>query len=96
MIITLSYRGLFRQADYETVTVEATLTLDTADDCPADTSSIPAVRDYMTAALDTLVQPWISRAAELTEFTDDQTSVHAWKETVDAAASTPAQRKQRR
>lgn len=94
MIITLGYRGVFRQVQYETVTIEASVTADTA----TDLAGMPEAerRDYMLAQLDTHISPVIDRALSATRYDESETVLYAWKDFTDAASDTPPARRTRR
>jgi len=100
MILTLGYRGVFRQAQYETVTIEASISLDTDKDKTGSALTREELADLMTADLGTLIRPLTDRAAQASQYDETETVLYQWKGFTDAASDTPppgrAQRRVRR
>lgn len=94
MILTLGYRGVYRQAQYETVTVEGSVTADTTQDLGG--MSAAERRDYMLDQLDTLISPLVDRAAQASQFDETDTVLYEWKGFTDAASDTPPARSPQR
>lgn len=95
MIITLGYRGLFRQQQYETVTVEGSISFDLLKDDPDDElTDIREIRDYLQRRLDILVHPLIERAAQTSIYTQEETTVYEWEGLTDNGTGDQAQDRQ--
>lgn len=92
MILTLSYKGIFRQEQYETATIEGSVTVDTEKDL-GGMSAIER-RDYMTGQLDTLIRPLLDRAAQASRYSEDETTLYEWKEFTDDTTSDQAPERQ--
>lgn len=102
MIFTIGYRGVFRQAEYETVTIEASITVDDKTDTVLDGLTQEEIRAFMQHEVDELTAPQISRACTVSRFSEDETVVYEWERmTVNgtdstAKDSTPKRRVRRR
>lgn len=94
MILTLGYRGVFRQVQYETVTVEGSITVDTEKELGG--MGTAERRDYMLDQLDELINPLVDRAAQASLYDETDTVLYIWKGFTDAASSTPPARRTQR
>lgn len=81
MILTLSYKGTFRQAQYETAAIEAGIIIDTEKDLGGMNAA--ERRDYMTSYIDTLIAPLLGRAAAASQYSEDETTLFQWREFTD-------------
>lgn len=95
MILTLGFRGIYRQEQYETVTVEGSVTVSSCDDPEWFTGSdpVPAMRSELIR----LLAPWVSAAAATSRYGHDETVVYEWEGIInDTAGDPPPQRRQGR
>lgn len=88
MILTIGYRGTFRQAQYETVTIEGSLSLDSDKD-PEWFGLGDGLHSAMRTELHRLTGPAISSAAQFSRYTAEETVVHEWEGLTEDAASNP-------
>jgi hypothetical protein len=95
MILTIGYRGVFRQEQYETVTIEASVTLDTDKDIPdRDLRGVSDVSDAMMKHLDTLTRPLIQRALIASRYGEDETVIYTWEGFINGTAGYEAPQRQ--
>lgn len=91
MIITLGYRGVFRQAQYETAAVEGSLSVDSSADrewfeAMAGDELYPAMR----AELYRLIRPVLADAVAASMYDENETVIYEWEGITDDAASDKA------
>lgn len=94
MILSLSYRGVFRQEQYETATVEGSITVDTAFELQG--LAPEAVMRMLNEQLDALVAPKITEAAGISRYGSDETAIYEWKRIIDATSDETAVRQPKR
>lgn len=84
MILTLSYRGVFRQEQYETATIEGAVTVDTA--CELQDKTPEEVMYAMNSMLSRLIAPGLSAAEQISRYDDTETTIYEWKRVTDATS----------
>lgn len=89
MILTIGFRGVYRQAQYETVTVEGSVSVDDNIDTVLCRMTQEEVRSFMHHELDSLIAPQIYRACMASRYDSDETVAYAWEGLVNATGSTP-------
>lgn len=94
MILTLSYRGVFRQEQYETGSVEGSVTIDTAYELQGMTPD--EVMHAVNRHLDRLVSEKIGQAQRISRYGEDETTVYEWKRVINEASDQAPQHQPRR
>jgi hypothetical protein len=95
MILTLGFRGVFRerQEQYETaetITIEGSVTVDDQTDTVLDGMAQEEIRAFTLHELDKLIAPQLTRVRKISRFGADETVVYEWEGLVNDPAS-PAQ-----
>ena len=100
MILTIGYRGVFRQAEYETVAIEGSVTIDEEKDPDyfAPGGDMPVM---LRSELLRIVGSLIRTAADTSRYGPDETVVYEWEGLTNATSSpaedgTPKRRVRRR
>lgn len=89
MILTLGYRGVFRQEQYETITIEGSIAVDEDKD-PAYFAPEADPLAMMRGELLRLVGALIRDAADISRYDSDETVIYQWEGLIPDEASNTA------
>jgi hypothetical protein len=91
MILTVTYRGVFRQEQYETAAVEGSITADTAADWPGLTTG--QVMAEMHRQLRRLILPAVRQAARASRYGEHETTIYEWERMISDGTGDQAPRR---